>query len=178
MSHPAEQNFVKSVREKFPQYFTNTRVLDIGSLDINGNNRFIFDGNYKYVGVDIGLGNNVDIVCRAHEFIDYVGFDTIISTECFEHDEFLNKTLPNIVKLLKSNGLFLFTCATTGRHEHGTQKFETYSSPFTSQLESDYYKNVTVDDVKQILDVESIFSKHEFIVNDPDHDLYFWGIKK
>ena len=178
MSHPAQQDFVKSIKEKFPTYFTNVRVLDIGSLDINGNNKYLFDNKSKYLGIDIGMGNNVDIVCRAHEFIDYFGFNTIISTECFEHDEYLQKTLLNTVKLLKSGGLFLFTCATTGRNEHGTKRLETYSSPFTSLLDSDYYKNVTVDDIKDNINIDITFSPHEFIINMDAHDLYFWGIKK
>jgi SAM-dependent methyltransferase len=178
MSHPAQQNFVKSVKELFPKYFSNVRVLDAGSLDINGNNKFLFGGNYKYLGIDIGLGNNVDVVCRIHEFKDYHGFDTIISTECFEHDEYLQKSLINIVKLLRAGGLFLFTCATLDRQEHGTRRTDTYSSPFTSLLESDYYKNVMEDDIRKIINVDDVFSEHKFIVNKEARDLYFWGIKK
>lgn len=177
MAHPAQQHFMLSVKQKFPQFFNGIRVLDVGSLDINGSNRYLFENNCKYLGIDIGMGNNVDIVCRAHEFVDYYGFDTIVSTECFEHDEFLNKTLENIVKLLKSNGLFAFTCATTNRAEHGTKRANAWASPFTSLLSGDYYKNITEKDIKDIIDIENIFKEYTFISNTDVCDLYFWGIK-
>ena len=69
MAHPEQRTFMTYVKEKFPEKFINCRVLDIGSLDINGNNRYLFT-DYKYIGVDIGAGNNVDVVCRGHEFKD------------------------------------------------------------------------------------------------------------
>ena len=37
-------------------------VLDIGSLDVNGNNRCHFIEPREYVGVDVGPGANVDVV--------------------------------------------------------------------------------------------------------------------
>ena len=65
MAHEEQKIFLESVKSKFSEKFKNCRVLDIGSLDINGNNRFLFE-NYEYIGLDIGEGNNVDIVCRGH----------------------------------------------------------------------------------------------------------------
>ena len=40
MSHKEQQDFFESVKNKFPQHFTDVRVLDIGSLDINGNTNY------------------------------------------------------------------------------------------------------------------------------------------
>ena len=63
----------------------NKLVLDIGSLDINGNNQYLFE-DCQYTGIDVGVGKNVDIVSKAHELKMPSGtYDTIISTECFEH---------------------------------------------------------------------------------------------
>lgn len=178
MAHKEQQNFISSVRDKFPKKFNNVRVLDIGSLDINGNNRFIFT-NYEYIGIDIGEGNNVDIVCRGHEFKDETGFDVVISTECFEHDEFWKLTIQNAVNLTKSDGIFLFSCATTARPEHGTRRTSPQDSPFTSQIENDYYMNLTEADIRSVIDVDIYFSQYEFFARDvPPNDLYFWGIKK
>ena len=92
--------FMTYVKDKFPKKFVNCRVLDIGSLDINENNRYLFT-DYKYIGVDIGAGKNVDIVCRGHEFKDSEGFDIVISAECFEHDEFWKDTIKNCINLTK-----------------------------------------------------------------------------
>ncbi len=142
MAHFQQIQFLKSVKNKFPNYFSNVNVLDCGSLDINGNNRYLFD-NYQYTGIDIGHGPNVDIVCKIHEFEgDGNLYDVVVSSECFEHDQFYEKSLQNMFKLLKPGGMMLFTCATEGRPEHGTRRTSPSDSPFTSNQEgwSDYYK--------------------------------------
>jgi len=179
MAHEQQQDFLLSVKEKFPEKFINCDVLDIGSLDINGNNRYLFE-NYEYLGLDIGEGKNVDVVCRGHEYKSEKQFDIVISTECFEHDEFWNSTIENAIELTKNGGMFLFTCATTGRPEHGTKRTSPYASPFTSQLENDYYKNLTETDIRSKINIEKWFSNFEFKNTEGSShpDLYFWGIKK
>jgi hypothetical protein len=180
MAHIEQRDFCMSVLALHPKYFEGVKVLDVGSLDINGNNRYLFT-NCDYVGIDVGNGNNVDIVSKGHEFTSEVKFDTIISTECFEHDMFYEKTLNNIVhNLLSENGLFLFTCATIGRAEHGTSRQNSGCSPLTSAQEEwkDYYKNLTIEDIRAAIDVDNIFSSYHFAINENSHDLYFWGIKK
>ena len=113
MAHHQQKNFCTSVKEKFPIFFNGKWVLDIGSLDINGNNQYLFE-QCGYIGVDLLPGSNVDFVSMGHEllFPDEC-FDVIISTECFEHDQYYEKTIKNIVRLLKPGGLFIFSCATT-----------------------------------------------------------------
>jgi SAM-dependent methyltransferase len=180
MSHPAQQRFCKYVKDRWPIHFKDRNVLDVGSLDINGNNRFLFE-NCKYIGIDIADGANVDIVARGDKYnAPDSSVDTIISTECFEHDMYWDGTLKNIVRILKSGGLFLFTCASTGREEHGTNKSKPSESPFTSQIQhwEDYYKNLEEADIRNALDIEQLFSAHEFHVDTHWHDIYFWGLKK
>lgn len=152
--------------------FINGRVLEVGSLNINGSIRKFFDTD-DYTGIDIVEGPDVDKVCKGHEFKSTKKFDVVCSTECFEHDEYYQKTLKNMVRLLKSGGLMFFTCGTTGRAEHGTRATgnEWGTSP-------DYYRNVTEEDVREVIDIEKTFSKFEFSVNDKTKDLYFKGIKK
>lgn len=173
MAHKEQREFLTKIRDMFPDTFNNCSVLDIGSLDINGNNRYLFS-NYTYTGIDIGPGPNVDIVCAGHKFRPDHLFDIVISSECFEHDRFYKETLINAVNLLKSGGMLLFTCATTGRHEHGTSRSAPSSSPFTN----DYYKNLTEEDIRQAIDIENIFIEYAFDGNSKMHDLYFYGIKK
>lgn len=177
MAHPTQQEFCKSIKGKFPEYFKDTRVLDVGSLDINGNNKYLFD-NCNYIGLDIVEGSNVNIISIAHEYTaPDESFDVIISTEAFEHDMYLDKTLHNIVRMLRPGGLFLFTCATTGRTPHGTAESDPNASP-TSKIEGwkNYYKNLTEEDIKKILDIDKTFSSYEFSTEVTD--LRFWGIKE
>lgn len=90
---------------------------------------------------------------------------------------YLPQTLVNIVRLLKDNGLFVFTCATIGREEHGTILHDRNSSPLTSTIDNwcDYYENVTEAMIRQMIDVDQVFAKYEFEVRGTD--LRFWGIK-
>lgn len=177
MAHPEQQHFCLAVKKKYPTLFDKVDVLDIGSLDINGNNRYLFE-NYTYTGVDIGEGRNVDIVSKGHLFDPGKEYDIVISTECFEHDVYWKRTTMNCVKLTKPGGLFLFTCATTGRQEHGTSRTTPQDSPFTHIQFSDYYKNLTKEDFIALpLFLES-FSEYSFSTNNNTKDLYFYGVKK
>lgn len=174
MAHPEQRAFCERAKALHSSFFKDRRVLDVGSLDINGNNRFLFDGG-TYTGIDVGPGPNVDVVALAHE-IDGP-FDVVISTECFEHDVHYVKSIQNIVRILANGGLFLFTCATMGRPEHGTTRTNKKDCPL---LTSDYYKNLTEQDIRIAVDVDvdAVFEKYAFEIGHSTHDLYFWGIKR
>lgn len=180
MAHPEQIEFCTSIKEQYPEFFQGKIVLDVGSLDINGNNRYLFT-DCSYCGIDVGEGQNVDVVSKTHEYnAPDETYDVIISTECFEHDMYYPDSLRNIVRMLKKGGLFLFTCATTGRAEHGTNATTPVDSPLLAEYGewADYYKNLTEEDIRRCLDIESIFSEFKFETNDESHDLYFWGIKR
>lgn len=177
MAHGTQQDFFKKVKGLFPERFKNCDVLDVGSLDINGNNHFLFS-EYTYTGIDVGPGNNVDIVIKGHEYKPNKQFDVVISSECFEHDMFYPETLKNCVELTKTGGLFTFTCASEGRREHGTRRSDGgYSSPNTVDVFNDYYKNLTEQDIREAIDVY-LFSEFYFEYQPDAFDLYFYGIKK
>lgn len=180
MAHIEQKEFCTKVKSLLPAYFDNKLVLDVGSLDINGSNRYLFD-NCSYYGIDVGEGTNVDFVSKAHEFwMPDETYDVIISTECFEHDMFYDLSIENIVRMLKKDGLFIFTCATEGRPEHGTTRTSPEDAPLLASYGewSDYYKNLTEQDIRAVIDIETIFKQFAFEVNDSSHDLYFWGVKK
>ena len=170
--HEAQKQFTQKIKSQFPQFFDNCEVLDIGAMDINGNNRYLFT-NYTYTGIDLGEGPNVDVIAPggAHTAKISKQYDVVISTECLEHDRHYLKTLNFMLDRCKSGGLMLFTCATTGRREHGTTKTTPASSPFTN----DYYKNLTEQDI--LIDFTN-FEQYKFEVNHISNDLYFYGIKK
>lgn len=177
MAHPEQATFCKSVKAKYPDRFINPDVLDVGSLDINGNNRYLFEGGH-YLGIDVGFGNNVDIVSRGHLFRPGRKYDVVISTECFEHDQHWRETIVNCVYLTKPGGLFMFSCATEGRQEHGTTRTTPQDSPFTHSLFNDYYMNLTEKDILSIEGFADSFQTYGFSINLNTKDLYFFGIKK
>lgn len=178
MAHLAQKKFFIEVKRKFPEKFKGCSVVDIGSLDINGNNRYLFE-NYEYIGVDVGHGPNVDIISKGHEFKSDKLFDIVISSECFEHDMYYSETIKNCINLTKSGGLFTFTCASLGRPEHGTRRTKPQDAPLLNEIEEwgNYYKNLEESDIRTIFNPDEIFSEYEFIYNPIAFDLYFWGIK-
>lgn len=190
MAHKQQVDFCLKVKKKFPRKFKNCKVLDVGSFDCNGNNRFLFDIPCNFTGIDIGPGPGVDIVCPAQDYgAPDNFFDVIISTECFEHNPYLNETVKNIVRMLKSGGLFLFTCATTGRPIHGVASLEedcafqhdswtTLPNVSAESWDNEYYKNVREEDLRECVDIDGAFVNYAFSIDHDHCDLYFWGIKR
>ena len=184
MAHKEQREFCQLVKDRYPDFFKNKKVLDIGSLDINGSNRFLFE-DCNYLGIDVGEGKNVDLISIGHQFDgpkEY--FDVIISTEVFEHDMFYEMTVKNVMRMLKPGGLFLFTCGAPGRPEHGTRRCGEFCAPLlleVSEKWADYYKNLTPEDFKAIPSFEETFPNAYFEIRDTNieipSDLYFYGIK-
>lgn len=179
--HGEAKNFTLYAKNVFPSFFINKKVLDVGSGDINGNNRFLFE-NCDYSGNDLIEAPNVTIVSKTMDLpFDPETFDTIISTECFEHDPTYKESFQKIVEILKPGGLFVFTCASTGRPEHGTLrscKNASYGTIGNIEGWSDYYKNLTVEDVNESIDLDEIFESWKSYYNCVSKDLYFVGVKK
>jgi len=146
--HAAQQKFCEHVKGMYPERFENKKVLDSGSLDINGNNRYLFT-DCDYTGLDIGKGPNVDVVCPTHLYLDGAleQFDTIISTEQLEHDKHWRGSVRRMMELLRPRGLLLITCAGLGRGEHGTAANTPQDSPYTT----DYYHNVVEEELAEVL---------------------------
>lgn len=179
--HIQARDFTLFVKEIFPHYFIDKKVLDVGSGDINGNNRFLFE-NCEAHGNDVFPARNVTIVSKTKDLpFEDEYFDTILSTECFEHDPEFRESVLKIYKMLKPNGLFCFTCASTGRPEHGTRRTSPQDSYGTiGDLDdmTDYYKNITEKDLNEVLDLKEFFSVWDTYYNSDSKDLYFLGIKK
>jgi SAM-dependent methyltransferase len=156
--------------------------LDVGSGDINGNNREFFDKTCTYQGNDVFPGRNVDLIYKTKDLPFFKPtFHTIISTECFEHDPEYVESLKKIVSILQPGGLFVFSCASTGRPEHGTRKTTPIHSLGTRGGLSkwrDYYKNLTLEDIKAVLPLDDIFVVYRTYYDSNHKDLMFWGIKK
>jgi SAM-dependent methyltransferase len=179
--HLEARKYLERIKNLFPDFFIDKKVIDIGSGDINGNNRCMFE-NCEYTGVDVVEAPNVDLVCFAKDIPESLGqFDTVISSECFEHDMQIYKTLYRILELIKEGGLFVFTCASTNRKEHGTLRTSPGDS-FSMKLNTkewypNYYQNLTMDDIFRIIRLQDYFDVVYFEHNKKAQDLYFYGIR-
>ncbi|MDQ6912605.1 MAG: class I SAM-dependent methyltransferase [Verrucomicrobiota bacterium] len=95
-------------------------IVDRGSCDYNGSYRPIFaQPPWRYVGVDLSAGKNVDIVLRDpyrwHE-LKTESVDVLVSGQTFEHAEFFWETMLEIARVLKPHGLCCIIAPATG-HE-------------------------------------------------------------
>lgn len=178
MSHPQQLEFISNVKQLLPSFFHNQKVLEIGSLNINGSIRQFFE-NCSYIGLDVGAGRDVDVIGKGEEYDAPDGtFDVTVSCECFEHNPQWVETFRNMIRMTKSNGLVLMTCATAGRPEHGTARTSPADSPLTISLGWNYYRNLVAEDFKENFNFDELFVKYEFIHNITNHDLYMYALKR
>lgn len=178
MSHPEQKQFMKLIAAEFPQFFSNCRVLEIGSLDINGSVRELFS-DCDYIGLDVAEGKGVDVVCEGQKYdAPDASFDHVLSCEAMEHNPYWLETFNNMARLCRPGGLVIMTCATTGRAEHGTSRTRPGSSPLTVGMGWDYYRNLRSRDFTGQVDLAGLFSTHRFWSNWSSFDLYFCGIRK
>lgn len=169
--HKEVRDFLGSVGQMYPAFFLRSKVVEMGSLNICGSARHFF-WFCKYIGVDLGKGKDVDVVCNAHEYKPPFNPDVVISCEMLEHDANWKSSLTNMYSILKPYGLFIMTCAGPDRLEHGTRTHNAYGSPFTQ----DYYRNISMADFKSVL-YPDLFLISSLMYNRGKEDLYFWGIK-
>lgn len=84
------------------------RVLDVGSYDVNGTYRPLVEGlNYRYTGLDLQAGPNVDIVASDpdHYPLPDASFDVVISGSTMEHVARPWRWVPELVRILRPGGL-------------------------------------------------------------------------
>lgn len=97
------------------------KILDLGSLDVNGSYREYFDiSPWTYRGMDLTRGKNVDIVLKNPYYwrnIKSNTADVLISGQAFEHIEFYWITMTEIARVLRPGGLCCII-APSGGHEH------------------------------------------------------------
>lgn len=169
MSHQRQRDFILSVRKRQPTFFYNVRVLDVGSLDVNGNNRDFFTDS-EYLGIDVVPGKNVDRVARIEDIQET--FRVVICTEVLEHYEKPQKLFQEMIARVEPGGMLLVTCAGPKRPEHGTRKH-----PIPGMVcETDYYRGITTKEMSSWLKIQDW--KDCRVLDCADGlDTQFWGIK-
>jgi SAM-dependent methyltransferase len=148
---------------------SKNHVLEIGSLDINGSVRSLFDELVRdggsYLGIDVQEGPGVDLVADASVYSSDKKYDIIVCAEVFEHTPLWPKIIKNAHSLLAPGGMFIATMAGEGRPPHSAID----ENPIRDW---EYYKNVTSTMLKDEL---KVFSRYE--VNVLKTDTRCWAIK-
>ncbi len=112
--HAAAYSFVADMVTKFGPFVT---VLEVGSRDVNGSVRGLFNGA-AYTGVDVVDGPGVDVVADAAESLPGGPYDAVVCCETFEHASGWVAIVDNASRVLASGGWLLMTMAGPGREPH------------------------------------------------------------
>jgi hypothetical protein len=96
------------------------RILDVGSLDVNGSLRSVAPASATFIGVDMGPGKGVDLVLSDPWTYPFPAehFDAVISTSCWEHDPMFWLTFLAGLRVLSPRG-FLYVNAPSSGTYHG-----------------------------------------------------------
>lgn len=121
--HKSSIDKMKSFRKQYlsGKEDCELKILDLGSTDIGGSYRTIFDEEkWGYTGIDLLPGKNVDIVLSdPYNWleIESSSSDVFISGQTFEHIEYFWQTMLEIARVLKPGGLCCII-APSGGPEH------------------------------------------------------------
>lgn len=105
-------------RDKYLDKNKLLNIADLGSMDLNGSYKPIFENiNWKYTGLDVGSGKNVDIVLKDiyNWPIEDKTFDIVVSGQVFEHIEFIWLTIKEINRILKPGGICCIMAPSSGK---------------------------------------------------------------
>jgi len=95
------------------------KVLDVGSLNVNGTLRLV--APLEYIGCDRENGPGVDVVLKDPYILPWPSdeFDLVVSTSCFEHDEFFWETFVEMARVVKPGGFIYMSAPVQGPvHRH------------------------------------------------------------
>jgi len=93
-------------------------VVDVGAQDVNGSLREVCPPHLNYVGVDFVAGKGVDVVLEDPYRLPFAdaSVDVVVSSSCFEHAEMFWLLFLEIMRILKSPGLFYLNAPSNGEY--------------------------------------------------------------
>ena len=118
--HRNSIDHMQALVQRYLQPGTPLLIGDVGSYDYTGSYRALFtDPAWKYVGIDLNEGPNVDVVLPSPYSFPFPDghFDVLVSGQAFEHVKFFWLTWTEMVRTLKPGG-FIFLIAPSRGPEH------------------------------------------------------------
>jgi SAM-dependent methyltransferase len=139
-------------------------VFDIGSYDVNGSYRPLFDKpGWRYSGVDLAAGPNVDIVLNSPYRLPLASgsADLVVSGQAFEHVEFFWVAWLEQVRVLKPGGMIFLIAPSRGpEHRYPVDCWRFYPDSYSA--------------LAKYADLE-LLEVHTDWEPDPDADSAVWG---
>jgi ubiquinone/menaquinone biosynthesis C-methylase UbiE len=152
-------------------------VLDIGSLDVNGTMKPIFQSAYKYIGLDQCKGRNVNMISSSHNIpLSDDSVDIIISSSCFEHDNMFWITFKEMCRLIKNGGYIYINAPSNGPyHAYPVDNWRFYADSWKALKDWANHLGYDIELVESYIDKNKsscgywndsvgIFTKNKFIL--------------
>lgn len=129
--HQSSLDKMKKFRDTYLDPSKALKILDVGSLDVNGTYAQLFqETNWVYHGSDMSSGKNVDIhLSNPYDWnnISDGTYDVVISGQAFEHIEYFWLTMLQISRVLKVGGLCCIIAPASGQeHRYPTDCWRYY----------------------------------------------------
>jgi SAM-dependent methyltransferase len=107
--------FFDTYSKSFAHHETS-KVVEIGSQDVNGSLRQVCPSNFQYIGVDFQEAKGVDLVLDDPYTLPFESnsVDIVVSSSCFEHSEMFWLVFLEVLRVLKPKGLFYLNAPSAG----------------------------------------------------------------
>ena len=119
--HKSSYDEMSSALRRYADVYStlNLKVVDVGSLDINGTYKDLMPDSWGYTGVDIAEGKNVDIVMKDKYILPFEdnSINIVISGQCLEHVDRPWLLMKEIGRILDPGGMCFIT-APAKMHHH------------------------------------------------------------
>jgi SAM-dependent methyltransferase len=117
--HQSAMDNCKSFFDAYAETFAKdktTKVVEIGSQDVNGSLRSVTPNEFEYVGVDFQSAKGVDIILDDPYVLpfDTGSRDIVLSSSCFEHSEMFWVVFLEVMRILKPTGIFYLNAPSAG----------------------------------------------------------------
>ena len=118
--HVSSYEHMQDLVSRYLDRASTMTVVDIGSFDVNGSYRPLFDNpGWSYRGIDLEAGPGVDVVLASPYRLPFASGsqDLVISGQAFEHVEFFWISWLEMLRVLKPSGM-VFLIAPSRGPEH------------------------------------------------------------
>lgn len=160
--HPEARNGLIWAIQESSLVTSNKRVLDLGGQEINGNCHDLFT-DCTITTLDL---ENADIIADVTTWEPVEKWDVVMSTELLEHVADWPAAISVVREALSDDGVFVMTCASTGRPRHG-------ATGAGSPAEGEHYGNVSPDVL--IAELARNFSEFAIKYQSNPGDVYAWA---
>ena len=115
--HPSSQQNFNLFCDVYLEILKPRKILEIGSLDVNGSIRNTCPKYAEFVGVDLEAGQGVDIVIDNPYYLPFPNgtFDCIVASSVFEHSNFFWELFNEIMRVLSPGGLVYINAPSNGK---------------------------------------------------------------